>query len=57
MNQDIFLIYLSAHFLPSIKADPDIEFPVVLFVDGAKSHISVAVAGNVSQIFNYTYPF
>ena len=56
VNQDIFLRYLSGHFLPQMKARPGIKFPVILLVDGVKSHISIEIAGKkINKILKFIH--
>lgn len=40
MNGDVFFEWVANHFIPSIE-EMQIQFPVVLFVDGHKSHLTM----------------
>lgn len=48
MNSEVFYGYLANAFIPYIKEN-DIKLPVVLFVDGYKSHITLEVSELCSQ--------
>lgn len=43
MTAEVFYEYISNHFLPYLK-DQNIEKPVILFVDGHRSHLTKEVS-------------
>lgn len=44
MRRNVFLQYLEYQFLPKLK-ELNVTFPVILFIDGASSHIGIEISG------------
>lgn len=49
MNAEIFYEYFANYFLKWLKDQSDIKFPIVMFLDGHKSHLSYHLSKLCSQ--------
>ena len=56
MTADVFFTWLSSVFFPAIK--DQVEFPIIIFLDGYTSHINLAVADfcRENNIILYCFP-
>lgn len=50
MTSDLFCQWISQHFVPELKS-AGVQFPVLLFMDGHKSHVTLDVSTNLKAGF------